>query len=68
MEGVGFALRPAISSAISAQAEQIYAGETDVPTSSQPQPCPACLEPHKAAAYVDLCHALMNSTEFLFVD
>jgi hypothetical protein len=50
------------------QAEQIYASETDIPTSSQPAPCPSCLEPHKAAAYVDLCHALMNSTEFLFVD
>jgi hypothetical protein len=51
-----------------AQSEQIYASETNVPTSSQPEPCPSCLEPHKAAAYVDLCHALMNSTELLFVD
>src|SRR5262245_58291615 len=50
------------------QADQIYANESDIPTSSQPQPCPSCLEPNKAAAYVDLCHALMNSTEFLFVD
>jgi hypothetical protein len=53
---------------LASQAEQIYATETNIPTSSQPQPCPSCLEPHKAAAYVDLCHALMNSTEFLFVD
>jgi hypothetical protein len=51
-----------------AQADQIYATEANVPTSSQPQPCPSCLEPHKGAAYVDLCHALLNSTEFLFVD
>jgi hypothetical protein len=51
-----------------AQADRIYAEETNIPTSSQPQPCPSCLEPYKAAAYVDLCHALMNSTEFLFVD
>jgi hypothetical protein len=47
---------------------RIYAEETNIPTASQPQPCPSCLEPHKAAAYVDLCHALLNSTEFLFVD
>lgn len=50
------------------QAERIYAYEGDVPTASQPQPMPLCLEPHRAAAYVDLCHALLNSTEFLFVD
>ncbi len=53
---------------LATQAEQIYSAESDVPTSSQPQPCPTCLEPHKAAAYVDFCHALLNSTEFLFVD
>ena len=53
---------------LTAQAERIGAEETDVPTVSQPQPCPSCLEPHRAAAYVDLCHALLNSTEFLFVD
>jgi hypothetical protein len=50
------------------QAEQVYAGEMNIPTQSQPQPCPHCLEPSKGAAYVDFCHALMNSTEFLFVD
>lgn len=53
---------------IATQTEQIYAGESNVPTSSQPVPCPSCLEPHRAAAYVDLCHALLNSSEFLFVD
>jgi hypothetical protein len=53
---------------LAAQAEQIFSAGADIPTSSQPQPCPPCLEPHKAAAYVDFCHALMNSTEFLFVD
>ena len=51
-----------------AQAERIFSQEIDVPTSSQPLPVPHCLTPHQAAAYVDLCHALMNSTEFLFVD
>jgi uncharacterized protein DUF1549/uncharacterized protein DUF1553 len=53
---------------LASQADQIYTAESDIPTSSQPQPCPNCLEPHKAAAYVDLCHALLNSTEFLFID
>jgi hypothetical protein len=50
------------------QAQRIYDQERDVPTASQPQPLPPCLEPHRAAAYVDLCHALLNATEFLFVD
>ena len=53
---------------LAAQAEQNYSTETDIPTTSQPHPGPPCLEPHKAAAYVDFCHALLNSTEFLFVD
>jgi hypothetical protein len=53
---------------LAAQAERIYAGEANVPTASQPLPCPPCLEPHRAAAYVDLCHALLNTSEFLFVD
>jgi hypothetical protein len=50
------------------QAQRIYDQERDVPTASQPEPSPPCLEPHRAAAYVDLCHALLNATEFLFVD
>jgi hypothetical protein len=50
------------------QAQRIYEQEPDVPTASQPEPMPPCLEPHRAAAYVDLCHALLNATEFLFVD
>jgi hypothetical protein len=53
---------------LASQADQIYTAESNIPTSSQPQPSPNCLEPHKAAAYVDLCHALLNSTEFLFID
>jgi hypothetical protein len=53
---------------LATQAERIGAEEVNVPSASQPEPCPACLEPHRAAAYVDLCHALLNSTEFLFVD
>jgi hypothetical protein len=50
------------------QSERIYELETIVPAGSQPQPLPSCLEPHRAAAYVDFCHALMNSTEFVFID
>jgi hypothetical protein len=53
---------------LAAQAERIGAAERAIPAASQPEPCPSCLEPHRAAAYVDLCHALLNSTEFLFVD
>ena len=53
---------------LAVQAERIYTDELKVPIASQPEPCPACLEPHRAAAYVDLCHALLNATEFLFVD
>jgi len=53
---------------LTTQSERIYAEENGIPTSSQPQPGSGCLEPHQAAAYVDYCHALMNSTEFLFVD
>jgi len=33
-----------------------------------PQPHPRFLDPERAAAVVDLCHALLNSNEFLFVD
>ncbi len=33
-----------------------------------PDPAPACLAPADAAAVVDMCHAILNSSEFLFVD
>jgi hypothetical protein len=34
-----------------------------------PLPMPnAALEPARAAAFVDLCHALLNSNEFMFID
>ncbi len=33
-----------------------------------PEPTPQALLPANAAAIVDLCHAIMNSTEFLYVD
>jgi hypothetical protein len=50
------------------QSERVYHEVGHAPTASLPEPCPSCLEPHHAAAYVDLCHALLNSTEFLFID
>jgi len=49
------------------QAERVSAADHVVGT-SLPQPCPSCLSPPQAAAYVDLCHALMNSNEFLYRD
>jgi len=49
------------------QAERIAAADHVVGT-SLPQPCPSCLPPPQAAALVDLCHALMNSNEFLYRD
>jgi hypothetical protein len=50
------------------QAERLYHHEKELPAYALPEPCPSCLEPRYAGAYVDLCHALLNSTEFLFVD
>jgi hypothetical protein len=33
-----------------------------------PDPLPTGMEPARAAAFVDLCHALLNSNEFLYVN
>jgi Protein of unknown function (DUF1553). len=33
-----------------------------------PQPCPPALAPAEAAAWVDLCLALLNASEFMYVD
>jgi hypothetical protein len=33
-----------------------------------PQPLPAGIEPARAAAVVDFCHALLNSNELLYLD
>ncbi len=50
------------------QAEKIdLANETLAPT-LLPMPLPKDIKPEEAAAAVDLCHALLNSSEFLFVD
>lgn len=49
------------------QSERVHDG-ISAPAASLPEPCPSCLEPRYAAAYVDLCHALLNSSEFVFVD
>ena len=51
------------------QARLITERNSDVNPDLLPIPQPeAGLEPAHAAAYVDLCHALINSNEFLFVD
>jgi hypothetical protein len=50
------------------QASRIYHHDKNLPTTALPQPCPSCLEPQYAGAFVDMCHALLNSSEFLFVD
>jgi hypothetical protein len=33
-----------------------------------PQPCPPGIPPAEAAAWVDVCLALLNSNEFIYVD
>jgi hypothetical protein len=49
------------------QTERIAAGPA--PTrDALPRPLPAGLDPARAAALVDFCHALMNSSEFLYVE
>ncbi|MDX1944987.1 MAG: DUF1549 and DUF1553 domain-containing protein [Pirellulaceae bacterium] len=42
--------------------------ESAIPSRSLPEPLPASISPAQGAACVDWCHALMNSSEFLFVD
>jgi hypothetical protein len=50
------------------QAQRIYQHDRETPATAFPVPCPSCLEPQYAGAFVDMCHALLNSSEFLFVD
>jgi hypothetical protein len=50
------------------QATSILESESGTPEDSLPLPMPHCLESNEAGARVDFCHALMNSSEFLFVD
>jgi hypothetical protein len=38
------------------------------PRDGLPEPLPAGVEPARAAAVVDFCHALMNTAEFLYVE
>jgi hypothetical protein len=35
-------------------------------TRAWPDPVPAALSPETAASWVDLCHALLNSNEFVY--
>ncbi|MEX2139274.1 MAG: DUF1549 and DUF1553 domain-containing protein [Pirellulales bacterium] len=54
---------------VNRQMETVARHDGDVSPELRPIPEPeAGLEPAHAAAYVDLCHALLNSNEFLFVD
>jgi hypothetical protein len=53
---------------VDAQAKTIAAQGTDVKPELLPTPTSYKLPPARAAALVDLCHALLNSNEFLFVD
>jgi hypothetical protein len=51
------------------QQRQTLAENGDVPKDLRPLPEPiAAIDTSHAAAFVDLCHALFNSNEFLFVD
>jgi hypothetical protein len=51
------------------QQRQTLAEKGDVPKDLRPLPEPvAAIDTSHAAAFVDLCHALFNANEFLFVD
>ena len=48
---------------------QTLAEHGEVPKELRPLPEPiAAIDTTRAAAFVDLCHALFNANEFLFVD
>jgi hypothetical protein len=54
---------------IGRQTKTIAEHDDDVNPDLRPIPDPeGGIDPAHAAAYVDLCHALVNSNEFLFVD
>lgn len=53
---------------LDAQTQRVYENESRMTDSTLPEPMPGCLEPHRATAYVDFCHALLNSSEFLWID
>jgi hypothetical protein len=53
---------------LASQAGKIYDHDKKLSSSALPDPCPSCLEPQRAGAFVDMCHALLNSSEFMFVD
>lgn len=59
---------PAAHSFLDRQTQRLEArAQSGVPL-LLPHPHPRFLDPARAAAFVDLCHALLNSNEFLFVD
>jgi hypothetical protein len=50
------------------QSRMIDASDESLEPSLLPDPMPAAMRPADAAATVDFCHALLNASEFLFVD
>jgi hypothetical protein len=48
--------------------ERLIAAEGPVEATTLPDPRPATVRPALAAAVVDLAHALLNTTEFLYVE
>ncbi|MFM8222186.1 MAG: hypothetical protein ACKOJF_25010, partial [Planctomycetaceae bacterium] len=59
---------PAAHSFLDRQTQRLEArAQSGVPL-LLPHPHPRFLDPARAAAFVDLCHALLNSHKFLFVD
>jgi hypothetical protein len=50
------------------QSRKIAASDESLEPAMLPEPMPPAMPPADAAAAVDLCHALLNASEFLFVD
>jgi hypothetical protein len=50
------------------QSRKIETAEQPLSTAALPEPMPRDLRPSDAAATVDFCHALLNASEFMFVD
>jgi hypothetical protein len=57
-----------IASFLARQARGLQAAGRRAEDLVLPQPCPPGLEPAEAAAWVDVCLALLNSNEFIYVD
>ena len=53
---------------LDAQSQLVAADASGAGETSSPLPCPSGVSPERGIAIVDFCHALMNSSELLFVD